>query len=193
MAQDGCARKTRYLRPQRHKVSLARTIGIRKSLMYRKRLAALTMTGCLLSSVGCSTPSSGSGGLLGFGLFSGCCHSSSGGSSRSASAVTATPVVGYSGGADCPCSHQGGGAGVFHPAVLSQGMGAAPITSGPVMMGDAGMAAPVLPQQFQGQPIPVTTQGVPPNMNAPCSPATRIPVPAHCRCLFWANRPAFNP
>jgi hypothetical protein len=162
--------------------------------MYRKRLAALIMTGCLLPAVGCSTPSSGSGGLLGFGLFSGCCHSSSGGSSRSASAVTATPVVGYSGGADCPCSHQGGGAGLFHPAVLSQGMGGAPITSGPVMMGDAGMAAPVIaPQQFQGQPIPVTTQGVPPNMNAPMFPGGTYPGPSTLPAPVQGQPPRIQP
>jgi hypothetical protein len=163
---------------QRHQ-SLSRADDRNKEeSMYRKRLAALIMTGCLLTSVGCSTPSSGSG-PLGFGLFSGCCgHSSSGGSSRmfassAAPAVAATPV----GGADCPCSHHGGGQGVFHPAVLPHAMSGPPSAGGPVMMGDAGMAAPMIaPQQFQGQPIPVTTQGVPPTMmNPPMFPANPGP------------------
>src|SRR5438874_2164771 len=133
MAQDECARRTRDLRSQRHQCPSRADDRKKEESMYRKRLAALVMTGCLLTSVGCSTTSSGSG-PLGLGLFSGhCCgHSSSGSGgvvgrlfgSSSASPVAATPVAGaaFAGSVDCPCSHHGGGEGIFHPAVLSQGV-----------------------------------------------------------------------
>ena len=143
--------------------------------MLRKRLAALVLTGCMLSSVGCSTSGGGlfSGGSGGGGSGAHCCggglFSRMWGSGSSASAPV-MPVSsgayagGYSGGSggiDCPCSHQGGNAGMFHPAVMSQGG----MPSGSVVGDMQGQSYPIQQfQQFQGQPVPVTTPGVPPGV-----------------------------
>ncbi len=149
--------------------------------MYHKRLAALIMTGCVFSGLGCSTSGTSTGG----GLFSGTCcghKSASGGlfsrmwGSGSSAPVAAMPVSsgayagGYS-GVDCPCSNHSGGEGMFHPAILSQGG-----VPGGTIVGDMGaphnmpiqgQGYPI--QQFQGQPAPVTTPGVPmiPGQNPP--------------------------
>ncbi len=174
--------------------------------MYRKRLAALIMTGCLFSGLGCSMFGSSAPSTSG-GLFSGgCCgHTSSSGGGlfsrmrgSGSAPVAAMPVTGgaYAGGSsmggyggvDCPCSHQGGNEGMFHPAILSQGGG---MSSGQVM-GDMvpsqGIPVQTMPaqgypnQQFQGQPggqmtypgVPPNTQPMVPNPN----PAPRIqPIP----------------
>jgi hypothetical protein len=157
-------------------------ISQKDGFMNRKRFAAMLMTGCLLSSVGCSTSGSGSGlfssssssggGCCGHGgLFSRFGRSSSPSATPVAAGMYAGPAFG---GADCPCSHSAGSGDVFHPAVMTQGM---PVT-GPAT-GDFG--ATMIPQgaQFPTQPMPVTTpaypQGVP---QVPGGAAPRIqPVP----------------
>jgi hypothetical protein len=154
----------------------------REGRMYRKRLAAFILTGCLLTSTGCTTPSSGSG-LFGLGLFSNCCRhgSSSGGTAMAAPA----PVSGsaYMGGVHCPCSHQGGGESIYHPAVMSSGV-SAPVSGG-MVMGDMA-PPPSFPGHVVNPQFPVTTQGVPPGQtfipgsvpgSAPSTPPRIQPVP----------------
>jgi hypothetical protein len=185
--------------------------------MDRKKLAAFIMTGCLFTT-GCSSTGSSTG--TGGGLSSGCCGHGSGGGLLSrlfgggSNATTAAPVayagsMGTSmggsmsssmGGVDCPCSHQGGGEGMFHPAVMSGSVtggmpamgGGGPVTGdmggpqnfpiqnmpmqgapiqGAPIQGGMIQGAPIQGMQpYPGQPGSISTPGIPPNMNQPGIP-----------------------
>jgi len=141
--------------------------------MDRKKLAAFIMTGCLFTSVGCSSTGSSTGTSSGGGLFSGSCGHGSGGGLLSrmfgggGNANTAATPVAYAGsmggsmsggmgGVDCPCSNQGGGEGMFHPAVMSGSItgGMPAMSGGGPVTGDMGG-----PQNFPMQNMPM--QGAP--------------------------------
>lgn len=146
--------------------------------MFRRRFAALTLAGCLLTNSGC------------FGLFEGCrvgqgpigrwWNGPSYATAVAPAAVSMPTSVGYGmpgyGTADCPCATSG----LYHPVGLSSGAHGIPNLPAGAIVGDAvpsGVPIQTIPSApimtTPGSAVPMTPQG-PRITPVPAAPPTGV-------------------